>query len=118
MNTAPDPKFTVGHIRTVTAGPGHRSGDTAFTTIGWPIGTVAKMLGIPTGTLRTWERRYGLGPSERTQGGHRRYTDLDVARVQVMQGLVAEGASVSSAARIALSMDEVRLGLEVGTSQW
>ncbi|MFB6262445.1 MAG: MerR family transcriptional regulator [Bradymonadaceae bacterium] len=37
------------------------------------IGAVAEATGIPAGTLRTWERRYGFPDPERTDSGHRRY---------------------------------------------
>nr|WP_271214406.1 MerR family transcriptional regulator [Rhodococcus wratislaviensis] len=36
-------------------------------------------------TLRTWDRRYGIGPSVHVQGSHRRYTPRDVARLECMQ---------------------------------
>src|SRR5690625_3299938 len=57
----------------------------------WGVGAVAVRLGIATPTLRTWERRYGIGPSRRTDGGHRRYTEDDIGRVELMQRLVGEG---------------------------
>ena len=37
------------------------------------IGDLAERTGIPTGTLRTWEVRYGLPMPRRIAGGHRRY---------------------------------------------
>ena len=30
---------------------------------GWPIGAVAERLGIAAPTLRSWDRRHGVGPS-------------------------------------------------------
>jgi len=35
------------------------------------IGAVSRAVGIPVGTLRNWERRYGVPSPERTDGGHR-----------------------------------------------
>ncbi|MBA2739680.1 MAG: MerR family transcriptional regulator [Nocardioidaceae bacterium] len=67
----------------------------------WGVGAVSRRLGIATATLRTWDRRYGLGPSERTEGGHRRYSELDVARVAQMSQLIAEGVPSAQAARVA-----------------
>ena len=37
------------------------------------VAAVARRLGVAPATLRTWDRRYGLGPSEHTSGAHRRY---------------------------------------------
>ncbi len=67
----------------------------------WGVGAVSRRLGIATATLRTWDRRYGLGPSERTAGGHRRYSEQDVARVAQMSQLIAEGVPSAQAARVA-----------------
>ena len=40
----------------------------------YSIGAVARMLGVPTATLRTWEERYGVVMPDRSPGGHRLYT--------------------------------------------
>lgn len=63
------------------------------------VAVVAEDLGVATSTLRTWERRYGLGPSARTVGSHRRYTALDVARLKHMRQLIDQGISPCDAAR-------------------
>lgn len=67
----------------------------------WGVGAVSRRLGITTATLRTWDRRYGLGPNKRTEGGHRRYSERDVARVARMSQLIAEGVPSAQAARVA-----------------
>ncbi|MGW6441766.1 MerR family transcriptional regulator [Lentzea sp. NPDC055074] len=59
------------------------------------------MLGIAPTTLRTWDQRYGLGPSVRTDGGHRRYEDADVEVLRRMVGLTAQGVAASAAAVLA-----------------
>ncbi|MGH3496797.1 MAG: MerR family transcriptional regulator [Nocardioidaceae bacterium] len=64
----------------------------------WGVGAVSSRLGIATPTLRTWDRRYGLGPSIRTEGGHRRYTETDVARVAMMSRLIESGVSAADGA--------------------
>ncbi|GAB1820642.1 MerR family transcriptional regulator [Herbidospora sp. RD11066] len=68
------------------------------------IGAVARRFGLPAPTLRTWDQRYGLGPSLRTAGGHRRYTELDVQRIQEMHRLVRSGAPAAEAAEAALKI--------------
>src|SRR5699024_2844712 len=49
------------------------------------VAAVAARLGVAASTLRTWERRYGLGPSARTAGRHRRYDAVDVTRLETMR---------------------------------
>ncbi|GIJ08509.1 MerR family transcriptional regulator [Micromonospora andamanensis] len=62
-------------------------------------GVVAQRLGVAVTTLRTWHQRYGLGPSQHTPGHHRRYTPADLARLEVMRRLTADGVSPAEAAR-------------------
>jgi len=66
---------------------------------------VARRLGVATGTLRTWDRRYGLGPSEHLSGTRRRYTARDLARLGVMRRLMLEGVAAGDAARAAVDAD-------------
>lgn len=75
----------------------------------WGVGAVSTMLGIATPTLRTWDRRYRLGPSQRTAGGHRRYSQVDIARVDLMSQLVDHGVPAQQAATVALASDEADL---------
>lgn len=42
------------------------------------IGALARAVGIPADTLRTWERRYGVPAPQRTPTGHRRYDNSTV----------------------------------------
>jgi DNA-binding transcriptional MerR regulator len=64
------------------------------------VGAVAARLGVAPGTVRSWGRRYGLLPSGRSAGGHRRYSERDVAHLVRMQALVAGGATPAAAARV------------------
>lgn len=76
---------------------------------GLAVAAVAKRLGVAPATLRTWDRRYGLGPSGRTAGSHRRYTPDDVARLLVMRRLTLEGHAPGDAARAAIEASEDEL---------
>ena len=67
------------------------------------VAAVARRLGVAPATLRTWDRRYGLGPSSHEAGSHRRYTSDDLARLEAMQRLLLMGAPPAEAARCALS---------------
>jgi len=62
------------------------------------VAAVARRLGLAPATLRTWDRRYGLGPSVHEAGTHRRYCALDVARLMLMRRLIATGVSPCDAA--------------------
>ncbi|MET8157883.1 MerR family transcriptional regulator [Sphaerisporangium sp. NPDC005289] len=69
---------------------------------GFGIGAVARRLGVPAPTLRTWNLRYGIGPSHRSPGGHRRYDAADLVRLEEMSRLVKAGVPPAEAARSAL----------------
>ncbi len=76
------------------------------------VAAVARRLGVAPATLRTWDRRYGLGPSQHQAGSHRRYTGTDFARLLVMRRLTLEGVAPVDAARAALAADEEQLAAE------
>lgn len=61
---------------------------------------VAQRLGISTATLRTWHYRYGLAPTGRTPGGHRRYSGADLGRLEAMCRLIQSGVPAAEAARL------------------
>ena len=67
------------------------------------VAAVARRIGVAPATLRTWARRYGVGPSSHTAGTHRRYTPDDVARLEVMRHLTLQGVAPGDAAKVALS---------------
>ena len=68
------------------------------------VAAAARRLGVAPATLRTWDRRYGIGPSEHTPGRHRRYSPADVARLELMQHALVRGASPADAARFATAV--------------
>jgi DNA-binding transcriptional MerR regulator len=63
------------------------------------IGELSKRTGVSPEVLRAWERRYGLFAPRRTEGGFRLYSSADVARINAMKRLLAEGVSASQAAQ-------------------
>ena len=69
------------------------------------VAAVARRLGVAPATLRTWDRRYGLGPSEHSSGEHRRYSSGDITRLTLMRKLVIAGVSPAEAAQRALAYD-------------
>jgi transposase-like protein/methanogenic corrinoid protein MtbC1 len=77
-----------------------------------PVAAVARQLGIAPATLRTWDRRYGIGPSGHTTGRHRRYAPADIARLELMQRALLRGASPAEAAEYALRASVVPVRTE------
>jgi methanogenic corrinoid protein MtbC1 len=67
------------------------------------VAAAARRLGVAPATLRTWDRRYGIGPTEHTPGRHRRYSADDLARLELMQRALVRGASPADAAAYAMS---------------
>ena len=67
------------------------------------VAAVARRLGVAPATLRTWDRRYGLGPSAHESGEHRRYCPADLARLTLMRRLITSGVSPCDAAAQAKS---------------
>lgn len=51
---------------------------------GVTTGSLARRLGVSPTTLRSWDRRYGVGPAVRSDGRHRRWTPQDVAMLEEM----------------------------------
>ncbi len=68
---------------------------------GLSAGEAARRIGVAATTIRTWDRRYGLGPSYREPGRHRRYDEYDLARLELMRRLTVDGVAPAEAARIA-----------------
>ena len=66
------------------------------------VAAVARRIGVAPATLRTWDRRYGLGPSAREAGCHRRYTADDLAVLEAMRTLLSQGVRPADAARLAV----------------
>ena len=66
------------------------------------VRVAAERVGVPTATLRSWNQRYGVGPSEHSPGRHRLYSENDILIVQQMHELIGQGASPRSAARLAI----------------
>jgi MerR family transcriptional regulator, light-induced transcriptional regulator len=73
---------------------------------GLSAGDAARRIGVAVTTIRTWDRRYGLGPSYREIGRHRRYTEHDLARLELMRRLTVDGVAAAEAARIAKAVRE------------
>ncbi|MDQ0313062.1 DNA-binding transcriptional MerR regulator [Kitasatospora herbaricolor] len=67
---------------------------------GISTGALARRLGVSPTTIRSWERRYGIGPERHSPGHHRRYLPPDVERLELMCHLTAQGLPPAEAARV------------------
>lgn len=65
----------------------------------YTIKQAAQLTGVPEGSLRAWERRYGVVAPRRTEAGYRIYDKRSVATVLTMRRLVDAGWSPAQAAR-------------------
>ncbi|MEU5591886.1 MerR family transcriptional regulator [Streptomyces sp. NPDC020298] len=86
----------MGDFDTVREPEGTPAAGAAVTT-----GALARRLGVSPTTLRSWDRRYGLGPAVRADGRHRRWTPGDVAVLETMCRLTSAGVPPAEAARAA-----------------
>ena len=51
----------------------------------YAIREVSELTGVKPVTLRAWQRRYNLVQPQRTEKGHRLYTDQDIALIKLIQ---------------------------------
>lgn len=64
------------------------------------ISAVARMLGVPAATIRSWEDRYRLVVPARTPSGHRLYRRDQVEQLRFVRARMAEGLSAADAHRL------------------
>ena len=64
----------------------------------YSIGTVVRRTGLSEHTLRVWERRYQVVAPERSRGRHRRYSEHDVRRLQLLRAAQRGGSSIAELA--------------------
>lgn len=58
---------------------------------------VARETGVPADTFRAWERRYGVPRPQRTAGGHRLYSERDIAIIRWLRDRTDDGVNISHA---------------------
>lgn len=64
------------------------------------IAALTKRTGVPADTIRKWEQRYGVLKPERTAGGQRRYSEVDVARIEWLKARLDDGYRIGEAAAL------------------
>src|ERR1700686_5738521 len=66
----------------------------------YSIGAVARMLDIPTSTLRAWEERYAVITPLRSDGSQRLYSRAQVEQLRFIKSKLESGASAADAHRL------------------
>ena len=70
--------------------------------ISYKIGTVSRITGIGTETLRAWERRYQAVVPLRNESGGRNYSKDDVEKLFLLKSLTDNGFSIGNVAKLKL----------------
>jgi DNA-binding transcriptional MerR regulator len=66
----------------------------------YSIGAVARMLDLPTATIRNWEERYETIVPHRSPGGHRLYSRDQIEQLRFVATEIARGLSAADAHRL------------------
>jgi DNA-binding transcriptional MerR regulator len=66
----------------------------------YSIGAVARMLDMPTSTLRGWEERYGVVTPDRSHGSQRLYSRQQVEQLRFIKAQIDMGNSAADAHRL------------------
>lgn len=61
---------------------------------------VTAQTGLTPVTLRAWERRYGVPSPDRTSGGHRLYSERDIASLKWLKQQLEQGLTIGRASEI------------------
>ena len=73
------------------------------------IGAVSRLTGIPTDTLRMWERRYNVVEPYRGEGGNRLYTRDDITKLAMIKRLVDAGHAIGTVANLSVEQLQERM---------
>lgn len=77
----------------------------------YSISAVARMVGVPVATIRTWEDRYGQVVPARNASGHRLYSRNQVEQLRFIRAQMAENATAADAHRLLAERAETGQGL-------
>ncbi|TMC53997.1 MAG: MerR family transcriptional regulator [Chloroflexi bacterium] len=66
----------------------------------YSIGAVARMLEVPTSTLRAWEERYSIITPTRSGGAQRLYSRAQVEQLRYVKSQIDAGATAADAHRL------------------
>lgn len=77
----------------------------------YKLSTLAKLTGLGVQAIRNWERRYNLLVPQRTEGGHRLYTERDLTTLLRIRELLDQGQSIGEIAAVAKQINAVPVGV-------
>lgn len=77
----------------------------------YSISAVARMVGVPVATIRTWEDRYDVVVPGRNESGHRLYRRDQVEQLRFVRNCMADGASAADAHRLLAERIDAGLSL-------
>ena len=66
------------------------------------INVISNACGVKPHTIRTWEKRYQVFTPERSEGGQRLYSEVDLTKAKLIVSLIEQGHNISSLARHSL----------------
>jgi DNA-binding transcriptional MerR regulator len=66
----------------------------------YSIGAAAKIIDVPTATLRAWEERYGVIKPTRSEGSQRLYSRNQVEQLKFVKSQIDAGVSAADAHRL------------------
>jgi DNA-binding transcriptional MerR regulator len=63
------------------------------------INVISNACGVKPHTIRTWEKRYQVFTPERSKGGQRLYSEVDLTKAKLIVSLIEQGHTISRLAR-------------------
>jgi len=66
------------------------------------INVISNACGVKPHTIRTWEKRYQVFTPERSKGGQRLYSEVDLTKAKLIVSLIEQGHTISSLAKHSL----------------
>lgn len=63
----------------------------------YTIHTASRLTGLKAGTLRAWERRYGIPTPHRSASGHRLYAEYDLRLLRWLSAQTGAGMTIRRA---------------------
>ena len=66
----------------------------------YSIGAAAKIVDVPTATLRAWEERYGIVKPKRSEGSQRLYSRNQLEQLKFIKAQIEAGVSAADAHRL------------------
>lgn len=67
------------------------------------IGTVARIIGVSTHTLRAWEKRYDLNLAHRNASGRREYPAGEIEKLKMIKSVLKLGYKISDVAHLSIN---------------